>query len=354
MKNSVFSFLLILSTPLAYADDWTKGEAIRKFGGIVDKDSATLALRKTERDGIQAWLKQVNDQNLDLAEHAFLKGIALHITQKFDEATKELLDYLQAHGDFPTKEWDRYLGKIFVNTAHKAVANKDYAMLDATIPLACRFFAGNPLIGYQGLAIRLMTEKNQDNFRVLNRMLVLALEDDRLDEGQKQNLLTRLYGRRTQPQRRSTAGRVKSPRPIKPFKTQDIDGKPIALNDYKGKVVLVDFWATWCGPCLMDMPNLVSVYKKYADKGFDIVGISLDRGAQEAKLRKTLERFGAPWRQIFDGKGWGSTIAQANGVRSIPMTFLLDRSGKVRYTHLRGPSLEEKVAELIAEAKPGT
>lgn len=133
------------------------------------------------------------------------------------------------------------------------------------------------------------------------------------------------------------------------FKEEDIEGKPLSIANYKGKVVLVDFWATWCGPCVAELPNVLKAYEKYHDKGFDIVGISLDR--DESALRKFIEEHKMPWAQYFDGKGWDSDLAGRYGVNAIPMTFLLDREGKIIGKDLRGPALEEAVAGALAQAK---
>jgi peroxiredoxin len=135
--------------------------------------------------------------------------------------------------------------------------------------------------------------------------------------------------------------------PAMPFSTEATDGKPISTEGLKGKIVLLDFWASWCGPCKREMPNVMKVYNEFHDKGFEIVGISLDndRNSFEAYVREQM----MPWRQIYDGKGWQAEIGQMYGVGSIPATYLLDRQGKIRYKNLRGPELRRAVGELISE-----
>jgi peroxiredoxin len=130
-----------------------------------------------------------------------------------------------------------------------------------------------------------------------------------------------------------------------PDTTKTISGEKITLEDYKGKVVLLDFWATWCAPCRQEMPNVIRVYEKYHDKGFEIIGVSMDRD------RKSLDTYiaenGLTWKQIYDGKNWQSDLGQVYAVRAIPSTFLIDREGKISGKNLRGAELEKAVSELL-------
>ncbi len=122
----------------------------------------------------------------------------------------------------------------------------------------------------------------------------------------------------------------------------DLNGKKIDLASLKGKVVLVDFWATWCGPCVAELPNVLEAYKKHHDKGFEIIGISLDQ--DEAALKSFIKENDMTWPQYFDGKGWKNDIAQKYSITSIPATFLIGKNGKVVASNLRGAQLEEEVA----------
>jgi len=125
----------------------------------------------------------------------------------------------------------------------------------------------------------------------------------------------------------------------------DLAGKEIDLAKMTDKVVLVDFWATWCGPCVAEMPNVVAAYAKYKDKGFEVVGISLDE--DKAAVEKFIADKKMPWPQYFDGKGWGNEIAQRFGISGIPATFLVGKGGKIVASDLRGPALEEAIEKAL-------
>lgn len=125
----------------------------------------------------------------------------------------------------------------------------------------------------------------------------------------------------------------------------DRDGKPISLSSLRGKVVMVDFWAAWCGPCRRDNPEVVRMYNRFKDKGFDIFGVSLDRDA--AAWLGAIEKDGLVWTQVCDLKYWQSEGAKAYGVTSIPHTVLIDRDGKILARKLRGKALESKLEEIL-------
>ena len=125
------------------------------------------------------------------------------------------------------------------------------------------------------------------------------------------------------------------------------DGKPVKLSDYvgKGKVVLVDFWASWCGPCRREMPNLVEAYKQYKDKNFEIVGVSLDQNGEAWK--KAIKELRITWPQMSDLKYWDCEGSRLYAVSSIPHTVLIDGEGTILARGLHGEDLQEKLAEVL-------
>ena len=127
------------------------------------------------------------------------------------------------------------------------------------------------------------------------------------------------------------------------------DGRKVDVQKMKGKVVLIDFWAAWCGPCIQSLPEVVKLYNKYHDDGFEIVGINMDK--QQPAMESVVHRFKMPWPQYYDGKGWGNKFALEYNVGSIPAVWLVDKKGILRTMEARA-NLEEKIKELLAEKSP--
>lgn len=133
------------------------------------------------------------------------------------------------------------------------------------------------------------------------------------------------------------------------FTQPDIEGNPVKLSDYRGKYVLIDFWAFWCAPCRRENPNLVKSYAKYNKHGFEILGVSLDKASDKAKWLKAIQDDGLTWKQVADLKGWDNEAGVLYEIKAIPMNFLVDPNGKIIAKYLRGEELDKKLAEIFGE-----
>ena len=131
------------------------------------------------------------------------------------------------------------------------------------------------------------------------------------------------------------------------FEQNTPDDKPMKLSDLRGKVVLVDFWASWCGPCRRENPHVVKLYDKYKSKGFEVLGVSLDR--KKNSWEKAIVKDKLTWSHVSDLKGWKNKVAKQYSVTSVPHTILLDKEGRILARNLRGADLDAKLKELFGE-----
>lgn len=134
-------------------------------------------------------------------------------------------------------------------------------------------------------------------------------------------------------------------KPAPDFTQNDINDKPLSLADLKGKVVLLDFWASWCSPCRAENPNMLKQYKIYKDKGFEILSVSLD--SKKKDWLQAIEEDGLPWLHVSDLKGWNNAAGRLYGVRGVPACYLIDRDGKIIADNVRGEKLNEKLSEIF-------
>jgi peroxiredoxin len=133
--------------------------------------------------------------------------------------------------------------------------------------------------------------------------------------------------------------------PAPDFTSTATDGKEVSLSSFRGRYVLVDFWASWCGPCRRENPAVVKAYHQFHPKGFDILGVSLDNS--KTSWEEAIKKDGLNWAQVSDLRGWKNDVASRYGIQGIPMNFLLDKEGRIIAKGLRGEDLTKKLAEVI-------
>ncbi|MFC3198625.1 redoxin domain-containing protein [Parapedobacter deserti] len=132
------------------------------------------------------------------------------------------------------------------------------------------------------------------------------------------------------------------------FTQPDVNGNPVHLSDYRGRYVLIDFWASWCAPCRAENPNLVKAYQAYKDKGLEVLGISLDSKSGRDAWLAAIEKDGLPWVNVSDLNGWSNAVAVLYGVRGVPQNYLIDPEGKIVASNLRDERLHTVLAEVFS------
>ncbi|WP_353778477.1 redoxin domain-containing protein [Winogradskyella sp. 3972H.M.0a.05] len=184
--------------------------------------------------------------------------------------------------------------------------------------------------------------KDVDTERFMNSFEEL---DDDLKNSKKGTVVKTKMLAHIEKQKKSEALQIGKKAPL--FTAPDKDGNKIALNDIKGKVTIVDFWASWCGPCRRENPNVVRVYEQYHDKGLEIIGVSLDRANQKDRWLKAIEDDKLNWHHVSNLSYFNDPVARLYNISSIPATYILDENGTIVAKNLRGPALGLKVAELL-------
>jgi peroxiredoxin len=135
--------------------------------------------------------------------------------------------------------------------------------------------------------------------------------------------------------------------PVPEISLKDVSGNSVAISSLQGKVVLLDFWASWCGPCRQENKHLVKLYAKYKAKGFEIYSVSIDEDLRSWKKAITTDKI--TWLQVVDSGGWNANIATKWNIQQIPTTYLIDKKGNIVAMDLQGRQLEKMVGELIKQ-----
>ncbi|MEO9020962.1 MAG: TlpA disulfide reductase family protein [Ginsengibacter sp.] len=165
---------------------------------------------------------------------------------------------------------------------------------------------------------------------------------NQLSKSLKNSKEGRLFYKRIQVARKTAVGAMAIE-----FTQNDTLGKSVSLSDFRGKYVLVDFWASWCGPCRAENPNVVKAFNEYKDKNFTVLGVSLDQPGRKQSWLDAIHKDKLWWTQVSDLKYWGNAVAKLYGIRAIPQNLLIDPSGKIIARNIRGRELNEKLVEIF-------
>ena len=347
------------------AEEWTPQQAIDEIDDLVVIERLRKNKPADRMERVRAWLKKLEETGLDLGKDAYVKAFALYLVTKRDEGPSArpgpsiscLSGHILTHGGLPDnagKKYGGWLDRILPVSVNELLEKKEHDKAKVILGALARHGSRGAYGTYSSFGARLSSSEDAADVKLLTELVAMAMADKSMDAAMKGKLLRYLYS--AEPRKPAEPGRARGapsgPIRFAEFSGTTVDGKEISVKDFRGKVLLIDFWATWCGPCVREMPNVVATWKKYKDQGFAVLGVSLDREGDEDKLRAFVEKHGMDWPQLYDGKGWKTAPGVLNNIRSIPFTFLLDREGRVRYTKLRGEELGRRVEELLSGKAP--
>lgn len=286
-----------------------------------------------------AWLDATKDRDLDeLAVLRLVAGTLVVDANAKRRATLELVEWFRTHDAIPVPGFADVAGRVVLYDVVRRANGGAWAECEDLLLVLLRTYADHRsvfwLLGRRGRDAR-----TPEGTQFLHQHLIPALlADHALDDAERVQILRQLY-------RVDYTG----PKPFTDVAGPTLDGATVGTADHRGRVLLVDYWATWCVPCLQAMPGVVAVYRDLHEQGFDVVSISIDDEPARPHLAAKVAELKLPFPVIFDGKGWKSDLAIKNKVLAVPAMFLIDRQGRVRFTGLEGEELKQRVAELLAE-----
>lgn len=304
-----------------------------RAGYVPDTSFKTKRMISYKRDiaGVFIENSKINITNLDSFGNAVVKGSKSHAEYlKLKELTKEVSSKMELlskdYNEFNKKK-DEAGMKMVDDAYEKAdaemrVKHKEYLQTNTNSPIG--IYAFKQFAGY---------DINADEVEPI----FLALSES----------IRNSPGGKEMTDKIETAKKTGVGKIAMEFTQNDTLGNPVSLSSFRGKYLLIDFWASWCGPCRQENPNVVSAYSKYNSKGFDILGVSLDQPTGKEKWLKAIHDDKLTWTHVSDLKYWKNDVSVLYGIQAIPQNFLLDPQGKIIGKNLRGEALNKKLEELF-------
>ncbi len=341
--SSAKVYLAHKNTPAIYIDTATIQNGQFEFKGtITDPYPVTLILSSTDsdkhnkREYLTFYLESdiINISSTDSFSNAVIKGSKVNAdNEKLQTALTLNEKKLQAY----LSEWrSTHPGEKQMDSVDLADYNARYKVYkEAQMQVYIDFIKENPNSFISLDAIKYIAGTSPDYLKIAP--LFNSLSSD-----VKNTITGKEYAKFLKGVKTTAIGEM-----APEFTQNDPNGKPIKLSSFKGKYVLVDFWASWCSPCRAENPNLVKAYNKYQEKGFEILSVSFDDAKGKNAWLAAIKKDGLIWKHVSDLKGWKSKVAELYAIKAIPQNVLLDKTGKIIAKNLRGEALNTKLEEIF-------
>lgn len=316
------------------------------------------ATHRTDTVAVQGgkyrWTAPIPDpQNTYLwTSHGYMEFFAEKGTI-YIEGSKDSLYYSKVKGSSTQKEYEAYTATVaylyegrnkIYGKLHEAKEAEEKARLEQQVDSVRKLIEGEKRKYIQKHPGSVVSVLLIEDMAVMGEYADIHTMYSSLNLKTQQTAMGRRLGNRVVELKRSALGT-----PMKDFEQADPNGRTVRLSDFKGNYVFVDFWASWCGPCRAENPNVLKAYNAFKDQNFTVLGVSLDD--KKDKWVEAIQKDGMPWTQVSDLKGFDNAVSSYYGIRAIPYSFLLDPEGKIIAKGLRGAELHSYLTRIILDSK---